>query len=264
MKNGFLILLLSVCTALYSFAQSPFGSSTVEFTKNIYYLEMGGGGIISSMGYFNNEYDNLKSSLSIGQTQELALRIQYSYNKSFATRFSFRSQGVNFSNSDQFIMRANYLNLFIPFEYDIRNSDRRKKTAPSFVWFVGPWAAYRVGGFAESDILKRTQLTDDDIYKFDAGLEMGIGIRVPIFSFTSSGYITMKASVFHGAINSLPFQNNYSEMHKAEMVLPDDGYRFNRGIRLTLNYEMSLTRKPVTTFTAGGDGKRTYQRFVVP
>jgi hypothetical protein len=48
-----------------------------------------------------------------------------------------------------------------------------------------------------------------------------------------------------------------------QLMLSSAGKRFNHGIRITLAYEMSVLKKEFNKFTAGGDGKRTYERILV-
>jgi hypothetical protein len=262
MKSFFIFLFL-LFVALYSFAQSPFGASKVNFSGKLHYVEMGGGGILSTMPYYNNIFEGNKKEMVWGQTLELAYRLQFSESSSFATRVSYRSLGVNFPENDNFQLKANYVNLYFPFEYDFKSSDRRKKSAPAFVVFGGPWLAQQIGGNIKSDKIEQV-LTFNEIVPYDAGLELGVGLRVPIFSFTSRGYLAFKASVFHGALNTLPGNSLCTPDQQQDLFISDQGSRFNRGIRLSINYEMSLQSKKLTTFTAGGDGKKTYKRFIVP
>lgn len=252
------VLLLQITVA----AQSPFGSSKQFFQKKLYYAELNGGGILSSMDYKKNQYDSYQSNPFLNKTFGLGLRVQFSNNLSFSTQLTYRTLGASFPKYDSMILKANSLNLFVPFEYDYFFKPVPNRVLPNAMFFAGPYIAYNIGGHIVSDRIKQ-ELTSDEMLDYDYGLEAGFGLRVPTFSFTGKSFITVKASYFRGFANTLPASIRHSDEQMNMLMLTDKGRRNNQGIRLTLSYELTLTKVEMTSFTAGGDGKKTYKRFVV-
>lgn len=252
------VLLLQITVA----AQSPFGSSKQFFKKKLYYAELNGGGILSSMDYKKNQYDSYQSNPFLNKTFGLGLRVQFSNNLSFSSQLTYRTLGASFPKYDNMVLKANNLNLFVPFELDHFFEPVPNRVLPNAMFFAGPFVAYNIGGHIVSDKINQ-EMTSDEMLDYDYGLEAGLGLRIPTFSFTGKSFITVKASYFRGFANTLPSSIRHSEDQMKMLMLTNKGRRNSQGIRLTLSYELTLTKVEMTSFTAGGDGKKTYKRFVV-
>ena len=261
--KSFICLVLIIFLQIVVIAQSPFGSSTQNFKKNLYYAELNGGGVMSSMAYDKNQYDVYNSDPFLNTTFGLGLRVQFDKHLSFSTQLSYRGQGASFSKYDNISIKTKNLNLFIPFEYDYFFKPIPKRVLPNAMFFAGPYIAYNIGGSIVSDRIKQ-DLTAGEMLDYDYGLEAGLGLRIPTFSFTGKSFLTIKASYFRGFANTLPASHEHGDEQMEMLMLTNKGRRHNQGIRLTLSYELTLSKIEMTTFTAGGDGKKTYKRFVVP
>ncbi len=261
MQKIILSALLLLC--ITGFSQSPFGTSKVVFDKPVYFFEMGGGALYSSYYFYQNDLGNYTQQSTWGKMGELSLRVQFKEKVSAAARFSFRQTGSYFPEFDQLEIRPNYINIFLPVQYEIRKVEKRDKVKPMLMVFGGPWSAFRVGGNVKTASLTLHEISQNQVSTFDAGFEAGLGFRIPTFSFSSQGYLTFKISAYQGLLNTLPTNSGFTEEQMKTYMLSDEGYRFSRGIRFSVVFEMSLHKKPTTSFTAGGDGKRTYKRFIV-
>jgi hypothetical protein len=248
--------------AFFLSAQSPFGASKVGFNKNLFYFDLNGGFSTPSLVFDNNQFAGLKSDRFFDQTFGMGLRIQFKPKMSFSTHLSYRELGGKFNDYHQFCLQANYLNLFSPLEYDIQLTAKPRSHLPNIMLYAGPYFAYNLGGTINSEQIELL-LTSNEMAQLDYGVEGGMGIRVPTYSFTGKSYITLKASFFRGLANNFPVGSTHELAQKEQLMIADAGSRFNQGLRLTVSYELSLNKKKMTTFTAGGDGKKTYKRILV-
>ncbi|MDA3930177.1 MAG: hypothetical protein PF541_14605, partial [Prolixibacteraceae bacterium] len=155
------------------------------------------------------------------------------------------------------------LNLFIPIEFDYNVFKLKSKGRPMLVVFAGPYVANNIGG----EIIRlenKVPITINEVAKWDYGIEGGLGFRIPTFSADGGGNLSLKASYYLGLKNTLPKSiSGYNDLEMNQYMLTTTGKRMNRGIRISIGYEFSLEKKKRTTFTAGGDGKRTYKRYVI-
>ncbi|MFA9389137.1 MAG: hypothetical protein ACERKD_04995 [Prolixibacteraceae bacterium] len=260
MRKLFLMSLLLL--SIGGLAKGPFGPSVVPFKKNVIYLEIMGGGILRSMDYQNSSFDNYKPGLAIGQTEGLGIRIQNSKMFSYSALISYREQGVSFPELNNYALDANYLNLFVPLEIGIRLFKPKKKASPRIIGFAGPYIATLLKGSLTSGS-ENYALTSTDIQQYDAGVEGGIGIRIPIFSIQGKSDLNFKVAYSYGLMNTFVKGENPHDPQLMDLsLLSNSGNRWNRGIRISISYDMSFSTKKLDTFVAGGDGKRTYKRFL--
>lgn len=259
----FILVVVTLFIVQFTFSQSPFGASTPLFGKNLFYIDLNGGLLIPSMNFADTPFDQIESQRFFGQTFGLSFRIQFQQHFSFSTQFSYRELGSNFLDNRNYRIRANYLNLFTPLEYDLFFSSKPKSTAPNLMLFAGPYFAYNLGGSINSDLVNGVELSESEIAQLDYGLEGGVGVRIPTFSFSGKSHLTIKASYFRGLANTFPVELAYEAQKADDLMLSSNGIRVNQGIRLAISYEFSLAKKEMTTFTAGGDGKKTYKRYIV-
>lgn len=259
----FILVALAFFIVQISFSQSPFGASTPQFGRNLFYIDLTGGLVIPSMTFSDTPYDQIESEQFNGKTYGASFRIQFRKELSFSSQFSYRELGSNFLKNGNYRIRANYLNLFTPLEYDLFLTPKPKSYLPNLLFFVGPYFAYNIGGSIKTDLVNVVDLSVNEIAQLDYGLEGGVGFRIPTFSLTGKSHLNIKASYFRGLANTFPFELTYDTEKANNLMLSDQGIRANQGIRLAISYEFSLAKKEMTTFTAGGDGKKTYRKFIV-
>lgn len=258
-----LLPILLLLFTLQSFSKRPFGPSDVPVGKNIFYIELMGGGILPEMIFSGTPYDAYISDPALRRTGGIALRFQNSKVLSYSALISYREQGVTFPEKNETSLNANYLNLFIPVEFDLNFLSEKKKAGPAVVFFAGPYAAYYLGGNVK-DLNYDFPLTKNEMNRWDIGVEAGVGIRIPTFSLQGRSNLNLKVSYYYGLNNSFPAVfPDYNNEQLEQLLLSGTGSRINRGLRLTISYEISLNRQKMNTFTAGGDGKKTYKRFLI-
>jgi len=255
--------LLLLFVTISSFSQRPFGPSDLPVSENMFYLELLGGGILPDMKFAGTPFDADLSEPALRRSGGIAFRFQPSKVFSYSALISYREQGIVIPKRNETSLNANYLNLFFPVEFDLNLRKVKKKAGPVLVLFAGPYAAYFLGGNVK-DLKSNFPLKNNDINQWDAGLEAGTGIRIPTFSLQSRSNLNLKASYYYGFINSFPpVFPDYNDGQLEQLLLSKTGNRVNSGYRFTLSYEISLNRQKIDTFTAGGDGKKTYKRFLI-
>lgn len=214
--------------------------------------------MLPKVGFSGSGFENEVSENLFRKAFGLAIRWQYEQNWSVAGNLTYREGGAYFPDFNNFRLKTNNINLYIPIEFDVFIKAKPRVKPPQFVFFAGPFFSYNIGGEIISDLLQQ-DLSEQNISPFDAGVEAGLGMRIPTFSFTHRSFINIKASYFYGLLNTFPSERVSNE----QLMLSSVGKRFNHGIRITLAYEMSVIKKELNSFTAGGDGKRTYKRILV-
>jgi hypothetical protein len=260
MRNFVLLLLLFIWVT--SLAEGPFGPSSQPFEKNLYFFELVGGGIIPSMNYSKQEFQSLKKDQNIQLNGGAAFRMQFSKALSVATEFTYRQQGLTILSRNNYELRVNYLNLFVPLEAEINAFGKKKKENTKLLVFAGPFAAYNLWGKQTAGDVQM-DLTSAELGQYDYGAEAGLGVRIPTYSTNSKSFLTFKISYFRGFGNTYPKSfANYSSAEMDNFLLSDGGTRTNQGIRGIISIEIPLNFKANSTFTGGGQGSRTYKRFV--
>jgi hypothetical protein len=244
-------------------AQHPFGPSGEGNLNHASYLGIHGGAILPFMSFNNTPFDQVVIGRMIRQNSGLSFRYEKISLFSIGVLLTYREQGVQIKDLNQLALKANYLNVFVPIEKEIKLSRLRKTAGPSVILFAGPYAAYFLYGNAK-DKQHEMKLTTQTINLWDAGAEAGLGFRIPTFSMEKRSNLNLKVSYYYGLINSLPATlPDVTDEQFNTLLLSETGTRFNQGIRLTLSYEIALGKHNIQTFTAGGDGKNTYKKFIV-
>ena len=257
-----IILSLILCLSVTAMAQKPFGPSEQAYKGNIFYLELLGGGISSSMKYSGTAFDSYSSGLFIGQTEGLGFRIQSTKSFSYGALFSYRVQGVSFPDENNYLLKAGYLNLYLPFEFSVKLLQSKRKASPAIIAFAGPYAASFLKGNVNIGN-SEYELGQGEVNKWDAGIEGGIGLRIPTFSLQGKSDLNLKVSYYYGLLNTYSvFSTDYPQENMDLLLLSSSGSRINHGIRFTISYDISFGGGSPDSFTAGGDGKKTYKRFL--
>ena len=257
-----LVILLILAYASNAQKHRPFGPTEQASEKNVFYLELLGGGIFPGMKFNGTPFDSYRSERFTGQTEGMGFRIQATTFVSYGALISYRSQGVSFPEQQNYLMHANYMNLFVPVEFGVRVGKSKRKARPKVLAFAGPYAAYLLKGDVERG-KNEYALSTDEINQWDAGIEGGIGLRIPTFSLQGKSDLNFKVSYYYGLLNTYPeFGANYPEENLDQLLLSKTGSRVNQGLRFTISYAISFGGNKPESFTAGGDGKKTYKRFL--
>ena len=257
-----LIVILLFFVSINLFAQSPFGVSKEHLEKKLFYVELMGGTVLPDIKFSGTSFSDAKSSRYFDKTGGVSFRFENKRFFSITAQLSYCGLGGYFPDNDDFKLKANYLNLFIPVELGCRMFSKKKKNGPCMILFAGPYGAKQIGGHISSNTLD-IELTDNDISNWDYGAEGGIGLRIPTYSLNGHSNLTLKASYYRGFANTFPETIDYDSEQMTERMLSETGERYQCGFKLSLSYGFSLEKRQVSTFTAGGDGKKTYKKFLV-
>lgn len=239
---------------MMTFAEGPFGAYHGK-SDNIFYFELSGGTLM-------NSGTPIFDRTNFAHNESLALRYQFSNNYSFASQLSYSSHGVQFGQNNDYLYRSNYLTLFTPAEIELKLSKSKVKISSMMLVFGGPYITNNVGGNI-NDNNEVQPLSNDELFSWDYGFETGLGFRIPVFSTNTRSNITFKASYYQGMADIAPLAyTNFNSNLKSAMINEEVSIN-NRGFKISVCIEFSLKKLKTTTYTAGGNGKSTYERLVL-
>lgn len=257
-----LLFILLIIVTFEAQAQSPFGISKEPAKKNLFFFELMGGAVLPSMKYTGTSFDTYQNRWYFDKTAGLALRFERSQRFSVSTQFSYSGQGVYFPDNRDYKLNTNYLNIYVPLELDCLLTGKKKKSGPCFIVYAGPYIAKQISGKLITSTLD-AELGENDVASWDYGIEGGLGLRIPTYSLSGHSNLTIRASYYYGLANTFPTSIGYDAAQMNERILSTNGSRNQCGVKIMLTYGMSLEKKEVSTFTAGGDGKKTFKRFLI-
>lgn len=261
MRKYFLILFW-LCLVFFSDAQTPFGNAKNRFEKPKVYVLLNGGAIYSEMKLSDDVSGAYGQEPFFTKTAGIGLRVHAKKRFSVIPQFAYHENGIYLPEYQDSKMTLAYLNFYLPFEFDISFWERKKKTYTSLLWEFGPYAGKNVGGKLVNKV-DEYEVPSDYIEAFDYGFQSGIGVRIPTYAATSTSYLTFKVHCFTSLQNNIAQTLPQLDDAEKERFLLQWRERISRGICLTVTYDINLESKKVESFTAGGDGKKTYKRFLV-
>lgn len=242
-------------------AQKTWGPDKSFKEVSDFYLELIGGASVSTYKTSNSDFNALESDYLVKPTYGLGARYHLNNLLSIGANATYRSHGMMLVSDLQPGFQANYINISVPFTFDCCVK-KIKQLAPNVFFFAAPYAGYFLNGEVSTSTDK-VALTANDVSTWDYGAEAGIGVRIPTFSMDGKSYLNISASFIQGFANTLPDDASINTTDPTvSQFIPEGSYRWNQGLRLTISYELSLEKRKMTTFTAGGDGKRTYKRYI--
>lgn len=262
-RLSFLLFFIIFLAAEKSFAQSPFSYNKDNSKKKTFYLEILGGASLPSMTYQGNNFQNYNSTSFLSSTEGIGFRMQMNSKFSIATQLAYSGHGTEFAEIENTRLMANYISSYTYAEYEIALVKGKHRVSPLLLLYAGPSISYFANGNVSSTDFK-TKLSPNEIATLDYGAETGIGIRIPTFSANVRSNLTLKASYVHGLANTLPQQGNSTTSRDLDQLfMAESGTRNNHAYRIMFVYELALHKTKAVTFTAGGNGKTTYDRFVL-
>ncbi|MFA9389136.1 MAG: outer membrane beta-barrel protein [Prolixibacteraceae bacterium] len=258
MKN--ILLLLIIFIGFNSFGEHPFGPS--QNRNHLFYFELVGGGVMPA--YSANTSSDLVANYNFGYQEGFAFRYQLMDRYSVSTQLSFLKHDVNYGVNKEYRLESSHLTLFVPLEVEWSLSSVRDKVSSTLSVFAGPYIINNMNGkFAHGKNVE--QLDFADMPQWDYGVESGIGFRFPVFSANMRNNLTLKASYYRGMNTDFELPTGVSDEPanlKSALLAQSTSIR-NNGIRFSVCYEFSLKKWEMSTFTAGGNGKTTYSRYVL-
>jgi hypothetical protein len=260
MKYQLILLLLLISAE--TFSQIQFGA-VKKVKKNIRYIEVSPGVVWPQM----LEKQNLPlyglsaplPAFSIG----LAYREQFTKQLSVAPQFTYYRNNVYLSGLDSSMFSANYFSFQLPLDFEFVINNYRSRTSYIMVLFGGPYVALKTKARYRANYHDQA-VGFEAVKPLDYGAEAGAGIRIPYFQENSRMNISIRASYFYGIdplLEAVP-STEFSGVASSFMEL-SKGQVFNRGFRFSLTAEFCLNEWYLTTFTAGGNSRSTYDRYVI-
>lgn len=259
----FLVLLFVFFLSEYAIAQKqeqfgvykhrPYRSLYVEFV----------GGTVFPVGDANVSVNNFDNGINLSHNEGISVRYQLFESLSFGSQLTYSGRGMQFGRNNSYTLKTSHVGFYLPTEYQVKLSKIRSKVSSSMLFYAGPYVINNLSGSIHS-IANVEKLNSDEMSQWDYGLETGLGFRVPVFSMNTMGSWSFKASYFHGMVESLAGISRNEDISPLKSMVVNEGiFRKNRGVRFSICYEFSLKKIPMTTFTAGGNGKTTYDRLVI-
>lgn len=261
MKKLFLLNIMLWSVAVSSYAQTPW-YMPVEYHKGkSFYFEVMAGGSFSDLRYVGSMYNQLDRSLPLFPAFGVAYRFQMPRHFSFAPTLAYESKGTSISDNIQYRLTARYLSFVLPWEYNKPWYPRSRSRSGYFVT-LGPYAAVPFKGTIRYED-KRLPLTRANFNQYDLGAEVGAGIRLSTFSSSGMTNIRLKLSYSRGFIDTFsPMERGGAAKAINMPAYIIEGRRYNQTVKLTVSVEIPFEQKETVTFTAGGDGKRTFKQYV--
>lgn len=243
-------------------AETPWFPPTNLIKEKKAYFELFGGMQQSDMRYDAPGFPGLKRHFDPKVAAGVGLRYQVGDCFSSALYGMYSQNGISLGDENHYNFYSDNFGIYWPVECHFRISPDPKVKTRIFVQ-AGPYFSVPVGGRVTSG--KYTlPMSKALVAPFDYGIEIGSGVRAAVFSLQGRSYIRFKASYFRGFANTYSAsEQNGTAPSLNQPLYAITGKRVNQGLRLMFSIEIPLKREDVVTFTAGGDGKKTYQRFVI-
>jgi hypothetical protein len=261
MKKLFILLVFIAVTASV-WAETPWFPPTNLIKAKKTYFELFGGMQQADMRFDSPGFPGLKRNFDPKVAAGFGFRYQVGDYFSSGLYAVYSQNGISLGEENHYSFYSDNFGIYWPVEYHIKICPDPKVKTRLFVQ-AGPYFSVPVGGRVISGNYT-LPMTKALVAPIDYGVEVGSGVRVAVFSLQGRSYIRLKASYFRG------FANTYSESELNgtarsinQSIYSVTGKRVNQGLRLIFSIEIPLEREDVVTFTAGGDGKKTYKRFVM-
>jgi hypothetical protein len=243
--------------SVFAYAQPQFGPVKDKYRK-LYYLEFTGGTNYSLMDLQQKSLLTNKAHSSFTPLVGMAFRVQFNKHLSFAPQLAYHQFSSNFVVRDTTRFNMNTLTFFAPLDVEFALKQFNTISTSFLFVFGGPYVAYT----AFADVNKadyREVLENDNLGRYDYGMEGGLGLRVPHFFRDGRMNIALKTSYYYG-LNDL-----FAKQQPIVAPFNDlSGYSLkNSGLRIAVTLEVCLSKWFITSYTAGGNGRNTYERLVI-
>jgi hypothetical protein len=241
-------------------AKNPWYSDKDKFAGNGCYLDIFGGGVYPDMKFSNAELNAIERNPMVMYDLGMSLRCQMINWFSAGSRLSYFGQGVSLNNISQnnisqtYKLKVNYVGLSIPLEFQFDLIKKKKGANMKSFFYLAPYFAVPVSGSIKSGVSDEKVVRGDNVADYNYGAEAGIGLRIPTFSLEDRSNLIFRLSWLQG------LNDTYPELGGVDGF---SGNGINSAIKLTVCVEIPLKTKKMVSFTAGGDGKKSYKKVVV-
>lgn len=235
-------------------AKNPWYSDKDKFAGNGCYLELFGGAVYPDMKFSVAELNSIERDPMFMYDLGMSLRCQMINWFSAGPRLSYFGQGVSLNNTSKYQLRANFVGVSVPLEFQFDMIKKKKGANAKSFFYLAPYLAVPVSGSIKSVISDTKIVRGENIADYNYGAEAGIGLRIPTFSLEDRSNLIFRLSWLQG------LSNVYPELGSVNDLVGKGTYS---SIKLTVCVEIPLKTKKMVSFTAGGDGKKSYKKVVV-
>lgn len=235
-------------------AKNPWYSDKDKFAGNGCYLELFGGAVYPDMKFSVAELNSIERDPMFMYDLGMSLRCQMINWFSFGPRLSYFGQGVSLNSTSKYRLKANYIGLYVPLEYQFDLIRRKRGANSKSFLYLAPYLAVPVSGSIKSGIYDTKIVRGENIADFNYGTEVGFGFRIPTFSLEDHSNLILRLSWLQG------LSNVYPELGSVNDLVGKGTYS---SIKLTVCVEIPLKTKKMISFTAGGDGKKRYKKVII-
>ncbi len=235
-------------------AKNPWYSDKDKFAGNGCYLELFGGGVYPNMKFSNAELNSIERKSMFMYDFGMSLRCQMINWFSAGPRLSYFGQGVLLNDNSKYQLKANYIGLQVPLEFQFDLIKKKKGANMKSFFYLAPYLAVPISGTIQTSMTETNIVRGKNIADYNYGAEAGIGVRIPTFSLEDRSNLIFRLSWLQGLSNVFPESGSVPEI---------GGNGINSAIKLTVCVEIPLKNKKMVSFTAGGDGKKKYKKVVI-
>jgi hypothetical protein len=255
---AFFVIMLFEGTA---YSKTPWYRPIEHFIGKNYFIEISAGGSYSNFFYSQRLNNQIDRKFNIKPDLGLTFRVQFKKYLSLASTFSYENRGVTISDQIEYQLSARFFTFYLPVEYNWLMFPRSRSKSGYFISFA-PYAGIPFAGSIQYEGMK-LPLSKGNFKQYDIGAEIGAGVRICTYSNKNVTNIRFRLSYCQGFINTfsaMEMQGEAIALNLPKYII--DGNRLNQLVKLTVSLEFPFKQKEVVSFVAGGDGKRTYKKFV--
>ncbi len=242
-------------------SQTPWYQPIEHFIGKNYFFEVSAGGSYSDFYYSQRLNNQINRSFAVLPHVGMTFRVQFKKYLSLAPTVAYENRGTSISDQIEYQFSSRYFSFYLPVEFNRLMYPRSRSQSGYFI-SLAPYVGFPFNGSIHYEAFK-LPISKGNLNLFDLGAEIGAGVRISTYSKENITNIRVKLSLCQG------FVDTFSPMEKKgeaiALNLPKyiiDGKRFNQLIKLTVGIEFPFKQKEVVSFVAGGDGKKTYKKYV--
>lgn len=241
---------------------NPWFKDKDKLVGNSFNIELVGGGVLPFTRYTPDNSDKLETKQLILLETGIIFRFQRGKWFSWLPGIKYLQHGNHIVSPYEYKLKANYLTFSLPVEWAFEIERKYKKSTSAFTLFAGPYIAAPLSGSVTGEGF-REEIFQNSFTRFNYGIEGGFGFRIQTFSLSDKSNINLRVSWMQGFNDAFAPEEIISPLADYDNINFTDGKRIISGLKVTLAFEISFKSKRVVSFTAGGDGKKNYKKFVI-
>jgi hypothetical protein len=241
---------------------NPWFKDKDKMVGNSFHIELLGGGILPFTRYKPEAYNELETKQLILFETGLIFRFQRGKWFSWLPGIKYLQHGSHIVSPYEYKLKANYLTFSLPVEWAFEIERKYKKSTSALILFAGPYIASPISGSVTGEGFQE-DIFQNSFTRFNYGIEGGFGFRIQTFSLSDKSNINLRVSWMQGFNDAFAPEEIISPPAAYDQFNFLEGKRIISGLKVTLSFEISFKSKKIVSFTAGGDGKKNYKKFVI-